>query len=82
MLYYTQSKKEREVHTMTKKSKLDKMIKINRKKSMSKKKLAEYNKAQRNTVSMNTGTRVHKGAKDYDRQREKQATRKAMQETY
>lgn len=65
---------------MTKKSKLDKMVEANRKKKMTKKQLAEYNKMQRNTVSMNTGTRVHKGVKDYDRQREKQATRKAMQE--
>lgn len=78
MLYYTQSKGEREVHTMTKKSKLDKMAEVNRKKSMSKKKLAEYNKAQRSTVSMNTGTRVHKSVKDYNRQAVKQELRKAV----
>jgi len=65
---------------MAKKSKMDKMIEENRKKRMTKKALAEYNKQQRGVSGMNTGTRVHKSTKDYDRQREKQTTRKAMQE--
>ena len=63
-----------------KKSKLDKQIEKNRKQSMTKKQLVEYNKTQRTCVAWNTGTRTHASVKDYNRQREKQATRKAMQE--
>ena len=65
---------------MKKMSKLDKQVKVNRKKSMTKKALDEYNKAQRTSVSWNTGTRVHASVKDYNRQATKQATRKAMRE--
>lgn len=63
---------------MAKKSKMDKMVEANRKKSMSKKALDEYNKAQRTVVSMNTGTRTFKSAKDYNRQAVKQELRKAV----
>lgn len=63
---------------MAKKSKLDKMVEADRKKSMTKKALDEYNKAQRSTVSMNTGTRIHKSVKDYNRQALKQELRKAV----
>ena len=65
---------------MKKMSKLDKQVKVNRKKSMTKKALDEYNKAQRTSVSWNTGTRVHASVKDYNRQATKQAIRKAMRE--
>ena len=61
-----------------KKSKLDKAVEANRKKSMTKKALAEYNKAQRSVVLMNTGTRTHKSAKDYNRQQIKHELRKAV----
>lgn len=58
-------------------SKLDKQVKANRKKAMTKKALDEYNKAQRAGVRWNTGTRVHKSVKDYNRQAIKQELRKA-----
>lgn len=63
-----------------KKTKLEKQIEKNRKQSMTKKALAEYNKKQRSMVSMNTGTRTHKSAKDYNRQAQRQATKQAMRE--
>lgn len=55
-------------------------IKTLREKSMTKKSLDEYNKAQRMHIEWNTGSRVHKSAKDYNRQAVKQATRKAIYE--
>lgn len=65
---------------MAKKSKLDKQVESNRKKSMTKKALEEYNNSQRTRVTWNTGTRVHKSVKDYNRQSMKQETRKALAE--
>ncbi len=62
---------------MAKKSKMDKMVEANRKKSMSKKALDEYNKAQRTHISWNTGTRVHKTVKDYNRQAMKREMQRA-----
>ena len=59
-------------------SKMDKQAKAYRQKSMSKKALDEYNKAQRATVTMNTSTRTFKSAKDYNRQALKQEMRKAV----
>lgn len=43
---------------------------------MTKKQIKEKNKSQRVLVLMNTGTRVHKSAKDYDRRRNKVDLRK------
>ena len=63
---------------MTKRNKLEKQSLAQQKKVMSKKALKEQAKAQRCVVPMNTGTRTHKTAKDYDRKKSKQATRKAM----
>lgn len=63
---------------MAKKSKMDKMVEANRKKSMSKKALDEYNKAQRTHIAWNTGTRVFKSAKDYSRQAFKRDARMAV----
>ena len=63
---------------MAKKSKMDKMVEANRKKSMSKKALDEYNKAQRTHITWNTGTRVFKSAKDYNRQAFKRDARMAV----
>lgn len=62
-----------------KESRLEKQVRANRQKSMSKKALAEYNKTQRTVVNMNTSTQTHKSVKDYDRKREKQNLRKILQ---
>ena len=43
---------------------------------MTKKEIKERNKLQRVFVPMNTGTRVHKSAKDYDRRKNKVDLRK------
>ena len=43
---------------------------------MTKKEIKERNKLQRVFVPINTGTRVHKSAKDYDRRRNKVDLRK------
>lgn len=61
-----------------KESKLEKQVRANRQKSMSKKALAEYNKTQRTVVTMNTSTQTHKSVKDYDRKREKDNLRKIL----
>ena len=45
---------------------------------MSKKALAERNKAQRGTALISTATKTFKSAKDYNRQAHKQDTRKAL----
>lgn len=50
------------------------------KKSMSKRGLREYHKAQRVVNSMNTGTRTHKTAKDYNRRESKREVRKMLKE--
>ena len=79
MWYTIHRKTEKErLHTMAKKSKMDKMVEANRKKSMSKKALDEYNKAQRTHITWNTGTRVFKSAKDYNRQAFKRDARMAV----
>ena len=57
------------------KAKLEKQAVDNMKKSMTKKAYLEYQKSQRNVSGMNTGTRTHKSAKDYNRQNEKQKVR-------
>lgn len=61
-------------------SKMQKQAEAYRVKSMSKKALAEQNKAQRNTSAINTGTKTHKSVKDYNRQASKQDLRKALAE--
>ena len=59
-------------------SKLEKEAKAYEQKSMSKKALAERNKAQRGTALISTATKTFKSAKDYNRQAHKQDTRKAL----
>ena len=44
---------------------------------MTKKQIKEKNRKNRVMVMFNTGTRTHKNAKDYDRKRVKEETRKA-----
>lgn len=53
---------------------------VMRKKSMSKKALAQYNKAQRVMDCMNTGTRTHKSKKDYNRRDNQRVIAKALKE--
>ncbi len=50
------------------------------KKGMSKKALREYYKAQRVVNGMNTGTRTHKTAKDYNRRDNQRVIAKALKE--
>ena len=50
------------------------------KKGMTKKALRERHSAQRVLVGMNTGTRTHKTAKDYNRQKAKQETKRMVKE--
>jgi hypothetical protein len=52
-------------------NKIEKDAKIAQKKSMTKKAFLEFQKSQRVTFGMNTGTRTHKSNKDYNRQKEK-----------
>lgn len=47
---------------------------------MTKKQLKEKNSRQRVMVKMNTGERVYKSEKDYDRQRSKRETVKQLTE--
>lgn len=61
-------------------SKLEKQAKAYEQKSMSKKDLAEFNKAQRGTTLINTATKTFKSAKDYNRQSVKQLVRKCSVE--
>ena len=58
------------------KTKKEKEAKELLKKGMTKKALRKRHSAQRVSVGMNTGTRTHKTAKDYDRQRTKQETKR------
>lgn len=53
-----------------------KEIQNRRKKRMTKKALKAFNAAQRQTFDFNSGTRTFKSAKDYNRQAQKNATRK------
>ena len=51
-------------------------IQNRRKKRMTKKALKAFNASQRITFDFNSGTRTFKSAKDYNRQAQKNATRK------
>ena len=59
--------------------KIEKQAKEYLKKSMSKKALAEHNKANRGVSEINTATRTFRSVKDYNRQAVNMELRKAMQ---
>ena len=58
---------------------IEKQAKEYLKKSMSKKALAERNKANRGVAEISTATRTFRSAKEYNRQAEKAEVRRAIQ---
>ena len=66
---------------MAKRSKQEKEQEKALKQRMTKKMLKEYYKMSRNRIALfNTGTRVFKSSKDYDRKKEKQRVREETRE--